>query len=39
MKMICELNRDRQMNGEDDFSLQQVSNVSCVGVAIPFHMC
>ena len=28
---------DRSMNCEDNFSLQQVAIVSCVGVAIPFH--
>ena len=37
MKMICELDCDRYMSCEDNFSLQQVFVVSCVGVANPFH--
>ena len=38
MKTICELNHDRYVNRQDSFSLQQVSIVPRVGMAIPFHV-
>ena len=37
MKMICELDCDRYTSCEDNLLLQ-VSVVSCVGVANPFHV-